>query len=232
MYNTLHISNRSTVHLPDEAKVMRDDVKARYSISNGPCILELKSQIADCRQHDKSVATYFGELRRLQDELSCYQEIPTCTCTAAAEFAKLQESDLLYQFYIGLDSCKFDYAVSMLLMQDPPPSFNVAYSPIIADEHNQMISESHSADRAPNVIISVIGVNTVMTFMDILLVRGVVGLLVVIVAHVEVVAFLAAVLLVHPPMLVVGLQLLWVLLVMALLWSSSSTVHESPSAHT
>lgn len=89
IYNTLDVSIRSTVRLPDDAKTMWDDLKARFSIGNGPRILELKSLIADCRQRDRSVATYFGELRKLQDELSSYQKIPKCTCTAAAEFVKL-----------------------------------------------------------------------------------------------------------------------------------------------
>ncbi|KAL2904344.1 Retrovirus-related Pol polyprotein from transposon RE1, partial [Bienertia sinuspersici] len=138
MYNTLHDSIGSTVRLPDEAKVLWDELKARYSIGNGPHILVLKSQLADCHQHDKSVATYFGELHCLQDELASYQTFPTCTCTAASEFSKLQESDLLYQFFIGLDSRKSGSAVSTLLMQDPPLSLNFAYSRIIVDERKQI----------------------------------------------------------------------------------------------
>ncbi|KAL2894019.1 Retrovirus-related Pol polyprotein from transposon RE1 [Bienertia sinuspersici] len=149
IYNTLDVSIGSTVRLPDDdAKTMWDDLKARFSIGNGLHILELKSLIADCRQRGRSVATYFGELRKLQDELSSYQKLPTCTCAAATEYVKLQESELLHQFYIELDPKKFGSAVSMLLMQDLPPSLNTAYSRIIADEHKQSVSEAQSVDRS------------------------------------------------------------------------------------
>ncbi|KAL2939014.1 hypothetical protein RDABS01_022463 [Bienertia sinuspersici] len=80
-----------------------------------------------------------------------YQKFPTCTCTATTEFVKLQESELLYQLYIGLDSKKFGSVVSTLLMQDPAPSLNVAYSRIIADERKQLVSEAHSVDRSTTV---------------------------------------------------------------------------------
>ncbi|KAL2939012.1 Aspartate--tRNA ligase [Bienertia sinuspersici] len=130
---------------------MWDDLQARYSIGNGPRIHESNSQIVDCRQHGRSVATYFGELRKLPDELSSYQKFPTCTCTATTEFVRLQESELLYHLYIGLDSKKSGSAVSTLLMQDPAPSLNVAYSRIITDERKKLVFQEHSVDRSTTV---------------------------------------------------------------------------------
>ncbi|KAL2905836.1 hypothetical protein RDABS01_004546 [Bienertia sinuspersici] len=117
IYNTLDVSIRSTIRLPDDAKTMWDDLQAQYSIGNGPCNLELKSKIG----------------------------------TSAVEFVKLQECELLHQFYIGLDSKKFGSVVSTLLRQDPLLSLNVAYSRIIADERKQLVSEAHSVDRSTTV---------------------------------------------------------------------------------
>ncbi|KAL2921954.1 Retrovirus-related Pol polyprotein from transposon RE1 [Bienertia sinuspersici] len=148
IYNTLDVSIRSIVRLPDEAKVLWDDLKDRYSLGNGPRIVELKAQITNCRQNSRSVASYYGELRKLQDELLSYHKIPTSTCSTAADFVKLQESELLHQFCLGLDSRKFGSAVSTLLIQDPPPMLNVAYSRIIADERKQLVSETQVIDRS------------------------------------------------------------------------------------
>ncbi|KAL2938943.1 Long chronological lifespan protein 2, partial [Bienertia sinuspersici] len=45
--NTLDVSICSTVPFPDHVKSLWDDLRDRYSLGNGPRILELKSQIAD-----------------------------------------------------------------------------------------------------------------------------------------------------------------------------------------
>ncbi|KAL2898139.1 Retrovirus-related Pol polyprotein from transposon RE2, partial [Bienertia sinuspersici] len=117
IYNTLDVSIRSTVHLLDEAKMLWDDLQARYSIGNGPRILELKSLIID----------------------------------SANKFTKIQESELLHQFYIGLDHKKFESALSTLLIQDPPPSVNIVYFCIIADERKQLVFEAQSVNRSTAV---------------------------------------------------------------------------------
>lgn len=73
--NTLDVSVRSTVRFPDDVKSLWDDLRDRYSLGNGPRILELKSQIVDCKQRGRPVVVYFGELRKLQDELASYNKI-------------------------------------------------------------------------------------------------------------------------------------------------------------
>ncbi|KAL2927463.1 Tryptophan synthase beta chain [Bienertia sinuspersici] len=90
---------------PDDAKVLWDDLRDRYSLGNGPRILEIKHAIADCKQRGRSVA-------------------------------------MLHQFCLGLDSKKFGYVVSTLLMSDPLPTMNAAYAKIIADERKQSVFEA------------------------------------------------------------------------------------------
>ncbi|XP_021732651.1 uncharacterized protein LOC110699455 [Chenopodium quinoa] len=141
--NTLDVSVRSTVRFPDHVKSLWDNLRDRYSLGNGPRILELKAQIVDCKQRGRPVAVYFGELRKLQDELASYVKIPKCTCTAAPEYAKIVESELLHQFCIGLDPKKFGSVVSTLLMMDPIPSLNVAYAKVVSDERKQTVSDAH-----------------------------------------------------------------------------------------
>lgn len=143
--NTLETSGRSTVRFPDYVKTLWDDLRDRYSLGNGPRILELKSQIVDSKQRDRPVAVYFGELRKLQDELASYYKFPTCTCSASSEYAKLLESELLHQFCISLNSKKFGSIVSNLLMMDPIPSLNVAYAKVVSDERKQTLADVNEA---------------------------------------------------------------------------------------
>ncbi|KAL2937836.1 Major viral transcription factor ICP4-like protein [Bienertia sinuspersici] len=155
--NTLDVSIRSTVRFPDHVKSLWDDLRDRYSLGNGPCILELKSQIADCKQRGRSVAAYYGELRRLQDELASYCTLPACTCSAVNEYVKIQENQLLHQFCMGLDSKKFGSNVSTLLMMDPLPSINVAYAKIVSEERKQVVSEAHETPRPDAVGFTMAG---------------------------------------------------------------------------
>ncbi|XP_048499977.1 uncharacterized protein LOC104894455 isoform X1 [Beta vulgaris subsp. vulgaris] len=147
IFNTLDMSVRSTMRFPDNVKSLWDDLRDRYSLGNGPRILELKNKIRDCRQNGRSVAVFFGELRQLQDELMSYCKLPVCSCSAAPEYLRLQETEYLHQFCLGLDAKKFGTLVSGLLMQDPLPSLNVAYAKIVSDERKQLVSESNDTSR-------------------------------------------------------------------------------------
>ncbi|KMS94936.1 hypothetical protein BVRB_013950, partial [Beta vulgaris subsp. vulgaris] len=76
------------------------------------------------------------------------------------KFAKaflLQATEQLHQFCFGLDQQKFGTLVSGLLMMDPLPSLNVAYSKIIPDERNQTVSEAQEHSRPDAVGFSTSG---------------------------------------------------------------------------
>ncbi|KMT01857.1 hypothetical protein BVRB_9g209780 [Beta vulgaris subsp. vulgaris] len=151
IFNTHDSSIRSTIIIPDDAKILWDDLRDRYSLGNGPRILEIKHAIADCKQRGRSVAIYYGELNKLQNLLSSYLKLSACTCSAAAEYARMHETAMLHQFCIGLDSQKLGTVVSTLLMSGPLPTMNAAYAKIIADERKQSVSAAHEAPSATSV---------------------------------------------------------------------------------
>ncbi|KAJ1426380.1 Retrotransposon gag domain [Sesbania bispinosa] len=64
-----------------------EDIKKRFSVVNGPRIQQLKSNLAECKQGDMTMVSYYGKMKALWDELANYEQIPTCTC----EGCKLQE---------------------------------------------------------------------------------------------------------------------------------------------
>ncbi|XP_021724699.1 uncharacterized protein LOC110692014 [Chenopodium quinoa] len=73
--------------------------------------------------------------------LSNYVKLPAYTCSAAKEYAKLHENDLLHLFCLGLDPKKFGFVVSTLLMSDPLPIMNAAYAKVVVDECKQSVFE-------------------------------------------------------------------------------------------
>ncbi|KAL2929203.1 2 3-bisphosphoglycerate-independent phosphoglycerate mutase [Bienertia sinuspersici] len=151
IYNTLDASICSTIIIPDDAKAIWDDLRDRYSLGNGPCILEIKHAIADCKQRDCSVAIYYNELNKLQNLLSSYLKLPACTCSTMNEYARMHETEMLHQFCIGLDSKKFGSVVLTLLMSDPFPTMNSTYAKIVADERKQFVSDAHEASSSMTI---------------------------------------------------------------------------------
>lgn len=61
--NTIEPSLRSTVLYFDTAKELWDDVRERFSITNGPRIQQLKSELAYCKQRGGSIAKYYVKLK-------------------------------------------------------------------------------------------------------------------------------------------------------------------------
>ncbi|KNA23930.1 hypothetical protein SOVF_019710 [Spinacia oleracea] len=158
IFNTLDESIRSTMILPLLAKTLWDELRVTYSIGNGPRILELKHAISDCKQRGRSVTVYYGELNKSHNDLSSYFKLPVCSCSAAAEYARLQDASMLHQVCIGLDSRKFGSVVSTLLMMDPLPSLNVAYAKVVSDERKQTVSEASEASQTGVVSFSTSGI--------------------------------------------------------------------------
>ena len=149
--NTLDVSVRSTMRFLEDVQMLWDDLRDRYSLGNGPRVFELKNQIRDCKQRGRSVAAYFGELCRLQDELASAEKLPVCTCSAATEYAQLRERAHVHEFCLGLDPTKFGTVVSGLLLMDPLPSLNVVYAKIISDERKQAVTDSSDSVRSTAV---------------------------------------------------------------------------------
>jgi len=78
--NTIEPSLRSTIAYVETAHNLWEDIKERFSVVNGPRIQQLRSDLSRCKQEGMMVATYFGKLKVLWDELANSDKIPSCTC--------------------------------------------------------------------------------------------------------------------------------------------------------
>ena len=63
--NTIEPSLRSTISHVEVAKDLWNDIKERFSITNGPRIQQLKSELVDCKQKGMTIADYYGKLKQL-----------------------------------------------------------------------------------------------------------------------------------------------------------------------
>uniref|UniRef100_A0A2N9FK13 Retrotransposon Copia-like N-terminal domain-containing protein n=1 Tax=Fagus sylvatica TaxID=28930 RepID=A0A2N9FK13_FAGSY len=64
------------------AKGVWDDLKERYSQSNGPRVFHLKQAISSLKQEQYDVSSYYTVLKSLWDEFLNYRPIPGCSCGA------------------------------------------------------------------------------------------------------------------------------------------------------
>ncbi|KAH7568282.1 hypothetical protein JRO89_XS07G0271200 [Xanthoceras sorbifolium] len=142
LHNTLDASIRSTVPITDDVGDMWEDIRQRFSVGNGPRIHELTSQLTRLEQGGDSVVDYYGKIRMIWDELACYSA-PACTCSckcgAKGALVKEREDQKVHQFLIGLDSSIHGTVRSQILMQEPLPPLNTAFSKALTEERHHSI---------------------------------------------------------------------------------------------
>ncbi|KAK9190783.1 hypothetical protein WN943_019393 [Citrus x changshan-huyou] len=138
---------RSTITYYDTVKELWDELKLRFSIGNGPRVLQLRSDLAKCRQDGQTVAAYFGRLKILWDELSNYVQPPVCscgncTCNLSTQWEKQREEECVHQFLMGLDDTIYGTVRSNIITQDPLSSQSRAYALVVQEERHQTITRT------------------------------------------------------------------------------------------
>ncbi|XP_050895027.1 uncharacterized protein LOC127101610 [Lathyrus oleraceus] len=94
-----------------------------------------------------SVATYYGKLKLLWDELANYDQIPICSCGGckcdiSSKIEKRIEEERVHQFLMGLDDAIYETVRSNLLATDPLPNLNRIYSTMIQEERVRMMTRT------------------------------------------------------------------------------------------
>ncbi|KAJ9549184.1 hypothetical protein OSB04_021727 [Centaurea solstitialis] len=154
--NTIDPEVKALLSNYENAYVLWKDLQERFSVVNGPRIQQLKSDIARCEQSKTmSVATYFGKLKVLWDELNNYEPILSCscgkcTCNIGKSHEKRREDEQLHQFLMGLQADFYGQVRSTMLSQDPFPSLNRAFQQICQEERVREISRIK--DEQPEVV--------------------------------------------------------------------------------
>ena len=115
------------------------DLKERFAQVNGPHLYQIESGIHNLFEDTMSAATYFTKLKGLWDELASLYSIPTCSCGAMKSVLQYQQNQKTLKFLMGLND---SYAAirGQILLNDPLPPVNRAYSLVLQEERQRAIS--------------------------------------------------------------------------------------------
>ncbi|KAL0360335.1 UNVERIFIED_CONTAM: hypothetical protein Sradi_3718000 [Sesamum radiatum] len=131
------------------------ELQGRYGRSNGPMVYQIQREISLVSQRDLSLTAYVTKVKKLWNELACLAPTPKCTCGRCTcginkAITDRNESSQLIQFLMGLHD-SFDSERSQILMQDPLPDLERAFSMVFAVEKQRAVhvdmaeSSSHMA---------------------------------------------------------------------------------------
>uniref|UniRef100_A0A2C9U1F4 Retrotransposon Copia-like N-terminal domain-containing protein n=1 Tax=Manihot esculenta TaxID=3983 RepID=A0A2C9U1F4_MANES len=110
----------------------------RYGESNGPMVYQIKRRIASISQDNLSMTTYYGKLKQLWDELANIVPILACICGSEKLTTEIHNANHLMQFLMGLNDT-FDQVRSQVLLLDPLPTVNKAFSMVLQVESRKEV---------------------------------------------------------------------------------------------
>lgn len=114
-------------------------MKEKFGECNGPLIYQLQREISTVTQGNMTIAQYYTKFKKYWDELGCLTPIPKCTCGVAKFVSDNLDSNRLMQFLMGL-SDMYDSIRGQILLMEPLPNVNRAYSMILGVEKQREIN--------------------------------------------------------------------------------------------
>lgn len=131
LLNSIHRDLVSSVLYATSAASVWSDLKDRFSPSDGPRIYALERSIATLHQGNESIAMYYNTLKGYWDELAQFDS-PSAHSSVSLERRRLM------QFLMGLSDA-YSTVRSQILLMDPLPPVNRAYSMLLQDESQHML---------------------------------------------------------------------------------------------
>ncbi|XP_049378259.1 uncharacterized protein LOC125843061 [Solanum stenotomum] len=123
------------------------DLKERFDKVDGSRIFYLHKEIATLSQGMLYVSSYFSKLKELWMEFDSLMPCPGCACEVSKTYATHFEYQRLMQFLLVLNE-SYNQCRNQIMMQDPAPCVNKAYSLVMAEESQRILGKSNvvSAD--------------------------------------------------------------------------------------
>jgi hypothetical protein len=120
------------------AQEMWNDIKERFSQSNGPRIFQLQKAILALSQNNNFVSSYYTTLKGFWDELNNYRPMPLCSCGTSQTVQEYQHWEYVFQFFMVLNE-SFSHFRGQILLMDPLPSINKVFSMVVQEERQREI---------------------------------------------------------------------------------------------
>ncbi|XP_020547598.1 uncharacterized protein LOC110011582 [Sesamum indicum] len=124
--------HRGGLHVYEVLRNLWIDLEQGYGECNGPQLYQIQRQIYSMTQGHLPLSSYFTNMKRLWDKMAELKPTPQCTCSGCTCGAWKAVKDLaaftqLMQFLMGLNDV-FEIVLHQLLVMEPVPSINKAYS--------------------------------------------------------------------------------------------------------
>ncbi|XP_069147657.1 uncharacterized protein [Solanum lycopersicum] len=139
------------------------DLRERFDKVDGSRIFYLHKEIATLQQGLVSVSSYFSRLKELWMEYDSLMPCPGCACESSKAYVEHFEYQRQMQFLLGLNE-SYNQSKSQIMMLDPAPGVNKAYSLIMAEESQRILGKSSTTGSDNSVSANVGGINETMTF--------------------------------------------------------------------
>ena len=154
IYSSIEPRLRSSVSLVQNAKLMWDSLKRRFSVSDGTRDHQLRSDLAACKQEGQTVEHYFGRLKVLWDDLADIDAgfeccCRTSSCSAMIKYEQHREKIRVHQFLMRLDSTRFGTSRSNLLSRVDDLNLDMVYSQIAQEERHLNATRSREEKSTP-----------------------------------------------------------------------------------
>ncbi|XP_021600646.1 uncharacterized protein LOC110606196 [Manihot esculenta] len=124
-----------------------EELKERFWDSNGPLMYQLMKEISNANQENNNLMTYNMKLKKLCDEYACLEPIPVCDYGTAKLFTDIEGKHKLMQFLMGLNE-SYDHVRNHILIMEPLPSVNKAYSMILRIEKQKEAQSEEAGNSA------------------------------------------------------------------------------------
>ncbi|KAL0312685.1 UNVERIFIED_CONTAM: hypothetical protein Sradi_5667800 [Sesamum radiatum] len=113
---------------------------------DGPLLYKIQREINSMSQGNQNVTAYYTNLKQLWDELVCLMPPAMCTCgkcTCDSNKTKIEQTEAsqLIQFLTGLND-SYDNIRNQILVLDPLPHVNKAYSMVLRVERQRQVNMS------------------------------------------------------------------------------------------
>ncbi|XP_012835096.1 PREDICTED: uncharacterized protein LOC105955841, partial [Erythranthe guttata] len=143
--NSVSKDIQGSIMYSNSSKEIWDDLKTRFSQTNGPRIFQLRRDLANLTQGSQSVNVYFTKVKAIWDELVNYRPCCSCGKCDCGGFEKLQahyNQEYVMSFLMGLNESLASTRGQILLM-DPLPPISKVFAFVSQEERQRSVVSSH-----------------------------------------------------------------------------------------
>ena len=154
LLNSLSSEISTSVIYLDTTFEVWQDLKERFSQSNGPRVYQLQKAIASLNQEQSSVSAFYTKLKGLWDELMNFRPIAACNCGALKTLLDYQHNKYVMKFLVGLNDLYTSVRGQILLME-PLPTINKVFALVSQEERQKELTSGpmmHAVDSGTTIL--------------------------------------------------------------------------------